>query len=150
MLHLDVEVLRGQLDRCARKSLISHIILTTWHIQVLSNYLVKKGPGFVTGRNILELGSGTGLVGLVAGKLGGNVWITDQAFVSFQFLRARMSTTHRNARPPFPLLCIARFSTSCTGTCYRMVWSQRLWYLSSIGLLLLPLPAIKWFCPLYG
>jgi len=27
----------------------------------------------------LELGSGTGLVGLVAGKLGGKVWITDQA-----------------------------------------------------------------------
>ncbi|KAF9468900.1 putative methyltransferase-domain-containing protein [Collybia nuda] len=47
--------------------------------QVLANYLVKKGPSFVTGRNVLELGSGTGLVGLVAGKLGGNVWITDQA-----------------------------------------------------------------------
>ncbi|KAF8897221.1 putative methyltransferase-domain-containing protein [Infundibulicybe gibba] len=47
--------------------------------QVLSNYLVQKGPRFLEGRNILELGSGTGLVGLVAGKLGGNVCITDQA-----------------------------------------------------------------------
>ena len=31
---------------------------------------------------MLELGSGTGLVGLVAGMLGANVWITDQAYVS--------------------------------------------------------------------
>jgi predicted nicotinamide N-methyase len=31
------------------------------------------------GRTIVELGSGTGLVGLVAAKLGGKVWITDQA-----------------------------------------------------------------------
>lgn len=46
--------------------------------QVLSNYLANKGPGFIKGRTVLELGSGTGLVGLVAGKLGGNVWITDQ------------------------------------------------------------------------
>ncbi|KAF8225408.1 hypothetical protein L208DRAFT_1368186 [Tricholoma matsutake] len=46
--------------------------------QVLSNYLANKGPDFVKGRAILELGSGTGLVGLVAGKLGGKVWITDQ------------------------------------------------------------------------
>lgn len=63
-----------------------YIILPTYHAsQVLSSYLVKRGSSFVQGRTILELGSGTGLVGLVAGKLGGNVWITDQAFVSFQF-----------------------------------------------------------------
>jgi len=47
--------------------------------QVLSNYLVSKGPDFIKGRTILELGSGTGLVGLVVGKLGGKVQITDQA-----------------------------------------------------------------------
>lgn len=35
---------------------------------------------------ILELGSGTGLVGLVAGKLGGKVWITDQASVTISWL----------------------------------------------------------------
>ncbi|KAH0839616.1 putative methyltransferase-domain-containing protein [Lanmaoa asiatica] len=47
--------------------------------EVLANYLTLRGEGYCTGRTILELGSGTGLVGLVAGKLGGNVWITDQA-----------------------------------------------------------------------
>ena len=33
-------------------------------------------------KRILELGSGTGLVGLAAGLLGADVWITDQAFVT--------------------------------------------------------------------
>ncbi|KAG6899769.1 hypothetical protein C0993_006995 [Termitomyces sp. T159_Od127] len=58
--------------------------------EVLSSYLAKRGPDFVQGRNILELGSGTGLVGLVAAKLQlhkttpvraktPSVWITDQA-----------------------------------------------------------------------
>lgn len=32
-------------------------------------------------KHVLELGSGTGLVGLAAAKLGARVWITDQAFV---------------------------------------------------------------------
>ncbi|KAF8351197.1 putative methyltransferase-domain-containing protein [Amanita rubescens] len=45
--------------------------------QILSNYIVKRG--LLQGKTILELGSGTGLVGLVAGKLGAKVWITDQA-----------------------------------------------------------------------
>ncbi|KAG6831886.1 hypothetical protein H0H92_007003 [Tricholoma furcatifolium] len=57
--------------------------------EVLSSYLTKRGPAYVHGRTIVELGSGTGLVGLVAAKLQlqdsmsktGNpsVWITDQA-----------------------------------------------------------------------
>ncbi|KAG6903314.1 hypothetical protein C0995_013067 [Termitomyces sp. Mi166 len=58
--------------------------------KVLSSYLTKRGPEFVHGRNILELGSGTGLVGLVAAKLQlqkttsagtstPSVYITDQA-----------------------------------------------------------------------
>ena len=47
--------------------------------QVLSAYIARRGS--LKGRNILELGSGTGLVGLVAGALGARVWITDQAFV---------------------------------------------------------------------
>lgn len=50
--------------------------------QVLANYLALRGEDYCTGRTILELGSGTGLVGLVAGQLGGRVWITDQASVS--------------------------------------------------------------------
>jgi len=47
--------------------------------QILASYLVQKGTDYVKNRNILELGSGTGLVGLVTGKLGGDVCITDQA-----------------------------------------------------------------------
>ncbi|TFK74502.1 hypothetical protein BDN72DRAFT_759811 [Pluteus cervinus] len=48
--------------------------------EVLSRYLVYKGPTYVQSKSILELGSGTGLVGLVAAKLGcPSVWITDQA-----------------------------------------------------------------------
>jgi len=46
--------------------------------EVLANYLAQRGQDYCTGRTILELGSGTGLVGLVAGKVGGKVWITDQ------------------------------------------------------------------------
>ncbi|KAG5651714.1 hypothetical protein H0H81_007719 [Sphagnurus paluster] len=55
--------------------------------EVLARYLVQRGAAYVRGRTILELGSGTGLVGLVAAKLAhsdasagdGHVWITDQA-----------------------------------------------------------------------
>jgi protein N-lysine methyltransferase METTL21A len=47
--------------------------------QVLSNYLVHKGSLYLQDRRVLELGSGTGLVGLVAAKLGApQVIITDQ------------------------------------------------------------------------
>lgn len=50
--------------------------------KILSNYIVKRGLASLQDKTILELGSGTGLVGLVAGKLGvQNVWITDQARV---------------------------------------------------------------------
>ncbi|KAJ3758049.1 putative methyltransferase-domain-containing protein [Lentinula raphanica] len=48
--------------------------------QILSNYLIKQGSDFMQGKHVVELGSGTGLVGLIAAKLGaGRVWITDQA-----------------------------------------------------------------------
>ncbi|KAG6833836.1 hypothetical protein H0H87_011770 [Tephrocybe sp. NHM501043] len=55
--------------------------------EILSSYITKRGPDFLHGRTILELGSGTGLVGLVAAKLklrksvlgAQSVWITDQA-----------------------------------------------------------------------
>ncbi|KAI0366381.1 hypothetical protein BV20DRAFT_1055672 [Pilatotrama ljubarskyi] len=45
--------------------------------EVLAGYIARKGG--LHGKNVLELGSGTGLVGLVAGKLGARVCITDQA-----------------------------------------------------------------------
>ncbi|PPR02451.1 hypothetical protein CVT24_002000 [Panaeolus cyanescens] len=48
--------------------------------QILGSYLVQKGPEYIQDKTILELGSGTGLVGLVAGALGSTTtWITDQA-----------------------------------------------------------------------
>ncbi|KAK0206220.1 putative methyltransferase-domain-containing protein [Desarmillaria ectypa] len=47
--------------------------------QVLSNYLVRRDRSFLQDKTVLELGSGTGLVGIVAAKLGANVWVTDQA-----------------------------------------------------------------------
>ncbi|KAK1228887.1 Protein-lysine N-methyltransferase efm6 [Marasmius sp. AFHP31] len=50
--------------------------------QILSNYLFRKGSAYLEGKNVLELGSGTGLVGLVAAMLDpSHVWITDQAFL---------------------------------------------------------------------
>ena len=79
--------------------------------QVLSKYLVNKGSDFISGRIVLELGSGTGLVGLVAGKLGGKVQITDQAFVLFLFCWLPVTTVHRNE----DTLWTGHYSTSCAG-----------------------------------
>ncbi|EKM59600.1 uncharacterized protein PHACADRAFT_191971 [Phanerochaete carnosa HHB-10118-sp] len=45
--------------------------------EILSAYVCRRGS--LKGKNVLELGSGTGLVGLVTGVLGAQVWITDQA-----------------------------------------------------------------------
>jgi hypothetical protein len=49
-------------------------------LQVLANYLVHKRT-FCDNKCIIELGSGTGLVGLVAAVLSpsSEVWLTDQA-----------------------------------------------------------------------
>ncbi|KAK7060266.1 Protein-lysine N-methyltransferase efm6 [Paramarasmius palmivorus] len=48
--------------------------------QILSSYLFRKGPEYLRGKNVVELGSGTGLVGLIAAMLdAGQVWVTDQA-----------------------------------------------------------------------
>ena len=60
--------------------------LAPLYTQVLSRYIVKKGMAYIKDKTVLELGSGTGLVGLVAAKLGGKVWITDQAFAAFPTL----------------------------------------------------------------
>lgn len=61
--------------------------------QILATYLVQKGTDFVTGRNTIELGSGTGLVGLLAGILGGKVWITDQSPL-LPIMRRNVSTNN--------------------------------------------------------
>ncbi|KAI0092566.1 putative methyltransferase-domain-containing protein [Irpex rosettiformis] len=44
--------------------------------EVLSSFITRQPS--LKAKNVLELGSGTGLVGLVAAKLGADVWITDQ------------------------------------------------------------------------
>jgi protein N-lysine methyltransferase METTL21A len=49
--------------------------------QILASHLVKSGPTNIAGKKVIELGSGTGLVGLAAAKLGAKVWITDQESV---------------------------------------------------------------------
>ncbi|KAI0356719.1 hypothetical protein OH77DRAFT_227793 [Trametes cingulata] len=76
--------------------------------EVLAGYIARKGG--LEGKNVLELGSGTGLVGLVAGKLGARVWITDQApllgimkqNVSLNNLDASVSVMELNWGEPIP------------------------------------------------
>ncbi|KAN0124563.1 putative methyltransferase domain containing protein [Lactarius tabidus] len=46
--------------------------------EVLARYIARRGKA-LQGLNVLELGSGTGLVGLVAGYFGAQVCITDQS-----------------------------------------------------------------------
>ncbi|OJA07698.1 hypothetical protein AZE42_01865 [Rhizopogon vesiculosus] len=81
--------------------------------EVLSNYITYRGIGYLKGKNIVELGSGTGLVGLVAGALGGTVWTTDQAplldimhqNVMLNNLQSRVSVCELNwgEKPPFEI-----------------------------------------------
>jgi predicted nicotinamide N-methyase len=72
-------------------------------MQVLSNYIAFRGAGYLEGKKIVELGSGTGLVGLVAGALGGTVWITDQAFVQVLSIASTVLVKHSLAR--YWILC---------------------------------------------
>ena len=51
----------------------------------MAGYIARRGSA-LEGVNVLELGSGTGLVGLVAGHLGARVCITDQAYVFLQIV----------------------------------------------------------------
>ena len=50
--------------------------------EVLSRYIVRRGKDYWKGKRVLELGSGTGLVGLVAGYLGAHTILTDQRLAS--------------------------------------------------------------------
>ncbi|KAJ7499226.1 putative methyltransferase-domain-containing protein [Mycena latifolia] len=78
--------------------------------EVLARYLVKQGPNSLQGKNVLELGSGTGLVGLVAAMLGGSVCLTDQApllnimreNVAINKLSARCAVAELNWGEPIP------------------------------------------------
>ncbi|KAI9001146.1 putative methyltransferase-domain-containing protein [Trametes punicea] len=76
--------------------------------EVLASYIARRGS--LQGKNVLELGSGTGLVGLVAAKLGARVCITDQApllgimkqNVSLNGLESRVSVMELNWGEPIP------------------------------------------------
>ncbi|KAF8901633.1 putative methyltransferase-domain-containing protein [Gymnopilus junonius] len=79
--------------------------------QILANYLVQKGPKYIKGKTVLELGSGTGLVGLAVGALGdAKVLITDQApllsimrsNVSLNNLQERVMVAELNWGSPIP------------------------------------------------
>lgn len=50
--------------------------------EVLSRHIVRHGRDYWQGKRVLELGSGTGLVGLVAGYLGAHTVLTDQRSAS--------------------------------------------------------------------
>ena len=80
-----VVVSPGQLERCA--GLIPYSFYCHWVrlLQVLARYIARRGKA-LQGLNVLELGSGTGLVGLVAGFCGARVYITDQACARLFFL----------------------------------------------------------------
>ncbi|KAL0580787.1 Protein-lysine N-methyltransferase efm6 [Marasmius crinis-equi] len=66
--------------------------------QILSSYLVRKGPAYLQGKNVLELGSGTGLVGLIAAMLNpAHVWITDQVFL-LDMMRQNVSKNNLDSK----------------------------------------------------
>jgi len=50
--------------------------------EVLSRYIIRQGRDYWRGKRVLELGSGTGLVGIVAGYLGAHTVLTDQGSAS--------------------------------------------------------------------
>ncbi|TFK86434.1 hypothetical protein K466DRAFT_550388 [Polyporus arcularius HHB13444] len=78
--------------------------------EVLGSYIARKGSESLRGKNVLELGSGTGLVGLVAGALGAHVCITDQApllgimkqNVSLNHLARHVTVAELNWGEPIP------------------------------------------------
>mmetsp|Transcript_25219 Transcript_25219/g.30531 ORF Transcript_25219/g.30531 Transcript_25219/m.30531 type:complete len:365 (+) Transcript_25219:365-1459(+) len=48
-----------------------------WRCGVLLSYFIAQNPQYISGQNALELGAGTGLVGLVASQLCDKILITD-------------------------------------------------------------------------
>jgi predicted nicotinamide N-methyase len=91
--------------------------------EVLSRYLIRRGR--FNGKVILELGSGTGLVGLVAGLLGAQVYITDQSplldimqkNVVINGLEDRVSVLELNWGDPLPAVLPARIDMILAADC---------------------------------
>ncbi|KAL1714831.1 putative methyltransferase-domain-containing protein [Schizophyllum commune] len=86
--------------------------------QTLGNYLAWRGSSALAGRTIVELGAGTGLVGFVAGALGGDVLITDQA----------------------PLLSLMRENTALNGLEDRVKVAELNWGVLAVCAMGEPLP----------
>jgi predicted nicotinamide N-methyase len=72
-------------------------------LQVLARYISRRGKA-LQGLNVLELGSGTGLVGLVAGFCGARVYITDQACARLSLSKVLRFITVSNSRPLMPIM----------------------------------------------
>ena len=71
----------GVASRSGNRPSITSIIffsLTVQSAQHLATYLAARGVGSLRGRRVLELGSGTGIVGILAAMLGATVCLTDQ------------------------------------------------------------------------
>jgi predicted nicotinamide N-methyase len=78
----------------------------------------------VKGRTILELGSGTGLVGLIGAALGADaVWITDQAFVFSNHLAPQNFDLHRYS----PLLDIMNHNVQLNKLTANVTVSELNW-----------------------
>ncbi|KAG9041702.1 hypothetical protein FS837_011877 [Tulasnella sp. UAMH 9824] len=78
---------------------------TTWPAgRVLSDYLTRRGGGDLVGKRCLELGAGTGLVGIAAAKLGAQVLVTDQGLESALPLPPPSLPTVCRLRPFVPIM----------------------------------------------
>ncbi|GAB1598580.1 protein N-lysine methyltransferase METTL21A-like [Argonauta hians] len=54
------------------------VTAVVWDSAIVLSEFLEKHPEFVKNKSVIELGAGTGLVGIVAALLGGNVTVTEQ------------------------------------------------------------------------
>ena len=81
------------------RAVLEILSLAAFDPQVLSSYLLQRGPSFLKSKTVLELGSGTGLVGLVAGYIGAeHVLITDQRYLPNHLFSSLISSSHLHFR----------------------------------------------------
>jgi predicted nicotinamide N-methyase len=58
---------------------------------VLSEFIYQRMRSEIVGKNVVELGCGTSLVGILASKIGANVTLTDKAGSPFLMERIEQS-----------------------------------------------------------